>query len=94
LIEHDDVITPLLRGASLLGLALGPAPARAGPGHTNVLLTSLTSVTGLGRLLVGLHTTTTLADKLLSPSSNVEMYYTTKTKVHATFAFQQFGQRI
>jgi len=28
---HDDVITPLLRGAPRLGLALGPAPARAGP---------------------------------------------------------------
>jgi len=31
LTEHDDVITPLLRGAPRLGLALGPAPARAGP---------------------------------------------------------------
>ena len=30
--EHDDVITPLLRGAPRLGLALGPASARAGPG--------------------------------------------------------------
>jgi len=29
--EHDDAITPLLRGAPHLGLALGPAPARAGP---------------------------------------------------------------
>jgi len=29
--EHDDVIKPLLRGALRLGLALGPAPARAGP---------------------------------------------------------------
>jgi len=33
LTEHDDVITPLLRGAPRLGLALGPAPARAGPGQ-------------------------------------------------------------
>ena len=31
LTEHDDVITPLLRGASHLGFVLGPAPARAGP---------------------------------------------------------------
>jgi len=31
LTEHDDVITPLLRGAPRLGLALGPALARAGP---------------------------------------------------------------
>jgi len=29
--EHDDVITPLRREALRLGLALGPAPARAGP---------------------------------------------------------------
>jgi len=32
LTEHDDVITPLVRGAPRLGFALGPAPARAGPG--------------------------------------------------------------
>jgi len=31
LTEHDDVISPLLRGAPRLGLALGPALARAGP---------------------------------------------------------------
>jgi len=31
LTEHDDVIKPPLRGAPRLGLALGPAPARAGP---------------------------------------------------------------
>jgi len=31
LTEHDDVIKPLLRGAPRQGLALGPAPARAGP---------------------------------------------------------------
>jgi len=31
LTEHDDVIKPLLRGAPRLGLALGPAPARADP---------------------------------------------------------------
>jgi len=31
LTEHDDVITPLFRGAPRLGIALGPAPARAGP---------------------------------------------------------------
>jgi len=31
LTEHDDVIKSLLRGAPPLGLALGPAPARAGP---------------------------------------------------------------
>jgi len=30
LTERDDVTTPLLRGAPRLGLALGPAPARAG----------------------------------------------------------------
>ena len=28
--KHDDVITPLLRGAPCLSLALGPATARAG----------------------------------------------------------------
>jgi len=33
LTEHDDVITPLLRGAPRLGLALGPAPAKAGAAH-------------------------------------------------------------
>jgi len=32
-IEHDDVIKSLLRGALRLGLALGPASARAGPAH-------------------------------------------------------------
>jgi len=32
LTDHDGVITPLVRGAPRLGLALGPAPARAGPG--------------------------------------------------------------
>ena len=31
LTEHDDVIKPPLRGAPRLGLALGPAPARASP---------------------------------------------------------------
>jgi len=31
LTEQDDVITPLLRGAPRLGLALGPALAKAGP---------------------------------------------------------------
>jgi len=31
LTEHDDVITPLLRGGPRLGVALGTAPARAGP---------------------------------------------------------------
>jgi len=35
LTEHDDVIKSLLRGAPRLGLALGPAPARAGPDHSN-----------------------------------------------------------
>jgi len=30
LTDHDDVITPLLRGVPRLGLALSPAPARAG----------------------------------------------------------------
>jgi len=33
LTEHSDVIKPLRRGAPRLGLALGPAPARAGPRH-------------------------------------------------------------
>jgi len=33
LTEHDDVIKSLLRGAPHLGLALGPASARAGPGY-------------------------------------------------------------
>jgi len=37
LTEHDDVITPLLRGAPRLGLALGPAPARADPVPINDL---------------------------------------------------------
>jgi len=32
LTEHDDVVKSLLRGAPHLGLALGPASARAGPG--------------------------------------------------------------
>jgi len=31
LTEYDDVITPRLRRAPHLGLALGPAPSRAGP---------------------------------------------------------------
>jgi len=31
LTEHVDVIEPLLREAPPLGLALGPAPPRAGP---------------------------------------------------------------
>jgi len=31
LAEHNDIITPLIRGAPRLGLALGPAPAGAGP---------------------------------------------------------------
>jgi len=31
LIEHVDVIKPLLTGAPRLSLALGPARARAGP---------------------------------------------------------------
>jgi len=33
LTEHDDVIKSLLRGVPRLGLALGPATARAGPGN-------------------------------------------------------------
>jgi len=33
LTEHDDVIKTLLRRAPRLSLALGPAPARAGPVH-------------------------------------------------------------
>jgi len=39
LTEYDDVIKPLLRGAPHLGLALGPAPARASPvgsAHQNI----------------------------------------------------------
>jgi len=36
LTEHDDVIKPLLRGAPRLSLALGPAPARAGPVDDNI----------------------------------------------------------
>jgi len=31
LTDHGDVITPLVRGAPRLDLALGPTPARAGP---------------------------------------------------------------
>ena len=31
--EHDDVIKSLLGWAPLLGLALSPASARAGPAH-------------------------------------------------------------
>jgi len=34
LTEHDDVIKQLIRGAPRLGLALGSAPARAGPATT------------------------------------------------------------
>jgi len=37
LTEHDDIMTPLLRGSPRLGLALGPAPARAGPAFTSRL---------------------------------------------------------
>jgi len=33
LTEHDDVITPLIRGAPRPVPALGPAPARAGPAY-------------------------------------------------------------
>jgi len=33
LTEHDDVIKSLLKGTPRLGLALGPASARAGPVH-------------------------------------------------------------
>jgi len=36
--EHDDVITPLLRGPPRLGLALCPAPAKAGPVHKGIAL--------------------------------------------------------
>jgi len=32
LTDHDGVITPIVRGASRLGLALAPAPAGDGPG--------------------------------------------------------------
>jgi len=32
LTEHDDVIKSLFRGAPRLGVVLGPASARAGPG--------------------------------------------------------------
>jgi len=35
LTEHDDVIKLLLSGAPRLGLALGPASARAGPDITD-----------------------------------------------------------
>jgi len=35
LTEHDDVITPLLRGGPRLGLTLGPALARASPAPPN-----------------------------------------------------------
>jgi len=37
LTEHDDVKTPLLRGAPPLGLALDPAPARASPANIYAL---------------------------------------------------------
>jgi len=49
LTEHDDVIKPLLRGAPRLSLALGPAPARAGPGvtfHENVKLSDYVASAG------------------------------------------------
>jgi len=36
LTEHDDVIKPLLKGGPRLGLALGPAPARASSVQYNV----------------------------------------------------------
>jgi len=44
LTEQDDVITLLLRGAPRLGLALGPAPARAGPGGNTLLNTSTSNL--------------------------------------------------
>jgi len=34
--EHDDVIMPLLKGASHTSLALGPAFAGAGPAYAYV----------------------------------------------------------
>jgi len=37
LTEHDDVIKSLLRGTPRLGLALGPAPARAGPATRGIV---------------------------------------------------------
>jgi len=42
LTEHSDVITPLLRRAPRLGLALGPASARAGPGQSRIGIIQLT----------------------------------------------------
>jgi len=56
--------------------------------QTNVLLTlRLTSV-------IGLSTCTQNACRLLSHNSNVDMCCTTKTNLHATLTFQQFGQKI
>jgi len=41
LTEHDDAIILLLRGAPRLSLALGPALARAGPGHSTPAVNSV-----------------------------------------------------
>jgi len=51
LTEHDGVKKALLTGAPRLGLALGPAPARAGPDYTTRQLKSSqkNELDGVGR---------------------------------------------
>ena len=56
----------------------------------NVLLNFLTSVTGLSTCTHNHNA----CRQLLSHSTNVEMCYTAKTKMHVTLSFQQFGQKI
>jgi len=50
LTEHDDVITPLLRGAPRLGLALGPALAKDVPGYKDQQIKTMVCVNGAWNL--------------------------------------------
>jgi len=56
LTEHEDVIKLLLRGAPHLGLALGPAPAMAGPARSQQRLSDfgITSPSGT-KMFLRLH---------------------------------------
>jgi len=51
LTEHDDVIKPLLRVAPRLDLALGPAPAGAGPAQEPVVCFSFLNSSPLRHLV-------------------------------------------
>jgi len=51
LTKHNDIIKPLLRGASHLGLALGPALAKAGPANKYVVLENNTHLDGVKMFL-------------------------------------------